>query len=69
MTANHIIALAQSLRDHALASGRDMNAANLFVHTVLMRAMKYDDGASRPDAAIAARALAALHMPETNNLR
>lgn len=44
MTAEHIIALAASLRTHAQASGRDLNAANLFVHTVLMRALRYDSG-------------------------
>lgn len=54
MTADHILAFADSLRTHARASGRDLNAANLFVHTVLMRALKYD---GVPEAHIAAAAL------------
>jgi hypothetical protein len=53
MDADHIIALAQSLRMHARNSGRDLNAANLFVHTVLMRAMKFD-GDQPPHLAAAA---------------
>lgn len=43
MTADQIIAFADALRQHARASGRDLNAANLFVHTVLARTIKYDD--------------------------
>ena len=43
MTADHIIAFADALRQTARASGRDLNAANLFVHTVLVRAIKYDE--------------------------
>jgi len=62
MTADHIIALAESLRTHARASGRDLNAANLFVHTVLMRAIKYD-GAPAPH--IVASALDRRDRPDT----
>lgn len=43
MTADHIIAFADALRKTARASGRDLNAANLFVHTVLARAIKHED--------------------------
>lgn len=63
MRADQIIAFADSLRTHALASGRDINSANLFVHTVLVRTLKHDgelpphaamastfDGRDRPDA-------------------
>jgi len=37
--AEQIIALADALRRHALNCGADTNAANLFVHAVLMRAL------------------------------
>ena len=37
--AQSIIDLADTLRRHALDCGADMNAANLFVHAVLMRAL------------------------------
>lgn len=42
MNAEQFLSLADSLRSYAQHSGRDLNAANLFVHTVLMRAIKYD---------------------------
>jgi hypothetical protein len=58
MTADHILTLAASLRTHARASGRDINAANLFVHTVLMRAIKFD-GAKEPPAPAQPQAQAA----------
>lgn len=52
MTADHIIAFADALRQTARASGRDINAANLFVHTVLVRAIKHEDlGVTAPPPA------------------
>jgi len=48
MNAEQIIAFADALRSHARASGRDLNAANLFVHTVLARAIKYDEAPEAP---------------------
>ena len=48
--AEQIIALADALREQARATGRDLNAANLFVHTVLARAIKYDDAPAAPPA-------------------
>jgi hypothetical protein len=37
MDAAEVIALADAMRAYALESGRDLNAANLFTHTMLMR--------------------------------
>jgi len=37
MDAAEIIALADAMRAYALEGGRDLNAANLFTHTMLMR--------------------------------
>jgi hypothetical protein len=37
MDAAQVIALADAMRAYALESGRDLNAANLFTHTMLMR--------------------------------
>lgn len=42
MNAEQFLALADTLRTYATHSGHDLNAANLFVHTILMRAIKYD---------------------------
>ena len=39
MTAEQFLSLADALRSYAQHSGRDLNAANLFVHTMLMRAI------------------------------
>lgn len=39
MTAEQFLSLADSLRSYAQHSGRDLNAANLFVHSMLMRAV------------------------------
>jgi hypothetical protein len=39
MNAQQLIALADSLRSYALQSGHDLNDSNLFVHTMLMRAI------------------------------
>jgi hypothetical protein len=40
MTAEQFLTLAEALRSYAQHSGRDLNAANLFVHDVLMRAVR-----------------------------
>lgn len=40
MTAEQFLALAETLRSYAQHSGRDLNAANLFVHNTLMRALR-----------------------------
>jgi hypothetical protein len=37
MDAAEVIALADAMRAYALESGRDLNAANLFTHTMIMR--------------------------------
>lgn len=42
MTAEQFLALAETLRSYAQHSGRDLNASNLFVHAMLMRAVKLD---------------------------
>jgi hypothetical protein len=40
MTAEQFLALADTLRSYAQYSGRDLNAANLFVHDTLMRTLR-----------------------------
>jgi hypothetical protein len=40
MNAEQFLALAETLRSYAHHSGRDTNAANLFVHGMLMRAIR-----------------------------
>lgn len=40
MNAEQFLALADTLRSFAQHSGRDLNASNLFVHEMLMRAIK-----------------------------
>lgn len=42
MNAEQFLSLAETLRSYAQHSGRDLNAANLFVHTMLMRAIQSD---------------------------
>ena len=42
MDAAEVISLADSMRAYALESGRDLNAANLFTHTMLMRKLAAD---------------------------
>jgi hypothetical protein len=37
MDAAEVIALADAMRAYALESGRDLNDANLFTHTMLLR--------------------------------
>jgi hypothetical protein len=39
MNAEQFLALADTLRSFAQHSGRDLNASNLFVHEMLMRAI------------------------------
>jgi hypothetical protein len=40
MTAAQILAFAAAMRAYAQEGGHDLNAANLFVHGVLMRALQ-----------------------------
>jgi len=40
MNAEQFLSLAEALRSYAQHSGRDMNAANLFVHDMLMRTLR-----------------------------
>lgn len=42
MNADQFLALAEALRSYAQHSGRDTNASNLFVHSMLMRAIQVD---------------------------
>jgi len=42
MNAEQFLSLADALRSYAQHSGRDLNASNLFVHSVLMRAVQED---------------------------
>ncbi|HYD86972.1 MAG TPA: hypothetical protein VEA80_05830 [Vitreimonas sp.] len=42
MNAEQFLSLAETLRSYAQHSGRDLNAANLFVHEMLMRAVRCD---------------------------
>lgn len=39
MHAEDIIAFTEAMRSYALESGRDLNAANLFAHRMLVRAL------------------------------
>jgi hypothetical protein len=50
MNAQQLIALADSLRSFALQSGHDLNASNLFVHTMLMRAIAAERSGDSADA-------------------
>lgn len=47
MNAEQFLTLAETLRSYALHHGRDLNASNLFVHTMLMRAI---DAGAKLDA-------------------
>ena len=40
MSTKDFLELAEEIRICALASGRDLNASNLFVHDMLTRALK-----------------------------
>jgi cobalamin synthase len=42
MNAQQLISMADALRSHALQMGHDLNASNMFVHTMLMRALHAD---------------------------
>lgn len=54
MNAEQLIALADSLRSHALQSGHDLNASNMFVHTMLMRAIAAEGSGDNADIGRAA---------------
>jgi hypothetical protein len=45
MNAEQFLALADTLRTFAQHSGRDLNASNLFVHDMLMRAIEIEGDA------------------------
>jgi hypothetical protein len=47
MNAEQFLTLAETLRSYAQHHGRDLNASNLFVHNMLMRAI---DAGARVDA-------------------
>ena len=49
MNAEQILSLADVLRSHALDSGQDLNASNLFVHRMLMQAMNSNGEATEID--------------------
>ena len=42
MNAEKLLTLADTLRSFAQHSGRDLNASNLFVHDMLMRAIEIE---------------------------
>lgn len=42
MNAEQFLALAETLRSYAQHSSRDLNETNLFVHEMLMRAVRTD---------------------------
>ncbi|MBL8544539.1 MAG: hypothetical protein JNJ63_12095, partial [Hyphomonadaceae bacterium] len=42
MNADQFLALAETLRSYAQHSSRDLNETNLFVHEMLMRAVRAD---------------------------
>lgn len=48
MTADQVLALAEDLRSFARQLGRDLNSSNLFVHTMLTRAL-LDETIEAPD--------------------
>lgn len=51
MTAEQFLSLADALRSYAQHSNRDINATNLFVHSMLMRAIRHDGIVARNDPA------------------
>jgi len=57
MNAQQWIALADSLRSYALQSGHDVNASNMFVHTLLMRALAAKEAGEEIDVHHEAREL------------
>jgi hypothetical protein len=49
MNAEEVLAFADALRKYALKNERDLNAANLLVHTVLTRTLRAEAaGAKHP---------------------
>jgi Arc/MetJ family transcription regulator len=50
MNAQQLISMADALRSHALQMGHDLNASNLFVHTMLMRAITADGATDNADS-------------------
>jgi len=48
MNADQFLTLAEALRSYAQHSRRDLNASNLFVHAMLMRAIQSDPVAPPP---------------------
>lgn len=48
MTAEQVLDFAETLRGFALHSSRDLNAANLYVHNMLMRAVLAEANDSTP---------------------
>ena len=50
MDAAEIIALADAMRAYALEGGRDLNAANLFAHTMGMRMLVAEQNNERFEA-------------------
>jgi hypothetical protein len=53
MNAEQLLALAEALRAHALQTGADLNASNLFVHRMLVHAVHVEDASDDIDAELA----------------
>lgn len=49
MKADQILAFADSMRAYARESGRDLNAANLFVHAMLVRTLVGENAKAPPN--------------------
>lgn len=49
MKADQILAFAESMRAYARESGRGLNAATLFVHAMLARALVGEDAKALPN--------------------
>lgn len=56
MTAEQFLSLADTLRSYAQHSGRDLNAANMFVHQTLMRAVREEREATQRETRVRAKA-------------
>lgn len=56
MTAEQFLSLADALRTYAQHSGRDLNAANMFVHQTLMRAIREEREATQRETSDRAKA-------------
>lgn len=50
MTSTELLALADDFRWFAVQTGRDLNAANMFVHNMLMRTLLHESAAFREEA-------------------